>query len=521
MSGQALELPGRQAAQQVAGLRRRQGIQQRRLAVRLERRQPEVLQGVDGFAEDVVEVVVGLVVQRLEGRESRRLRFQIAQTEQGFQAGPRKGILGAGGQDRQGIVQFAPPEAGDPGRRRAGPRFGGVEHAAEQFRFDDVQVLMEPQGFQAVVLQIGEVRGVAAGALARVDIVQPRLGRGQHFVARPLPEFAADAVAGAVLVALQQPDELRRRGAGDLGRLEQRPGLVPYPPDTAVVVIAALVPERVLHVADQRVEPVDDVERAVRGELQVDGPEIDVGRVEERLDLFRGEARVLLDHPVLLDALEADRVVDQEVALRLVREVAGTHDLAAGGRPDDRGEDLHPPPLRRVGRVAGDRGAEVVRAAGGVGDEVLTPSVEDVAPGIGEGVGDEDLEVEAVRLVAEDAGIDQPHRAVGCLDLAVVEHALLEVERAAGSPGEGGDRVVAVLGAEAVQDDLVAVGHVVAVRVLDEHQVRLLGHVDAAVAEFEAGRYVQAAGEHGVVIGPAVAVTVFENHDLVVGFLVR
>ena len=144
-----------------------------------------------------------------------------------------------------------------------------------------------------------------------------------------------------------------------------------------------------------------------------------------------------------------------------------------------------------------------------------------MAPGIGERVGDEDLEVEAVRLVTEHAGIDQPDGAVGCLDLAVVEHALLEVERAAGSPGESGNRVVAVLGAEAVQDDLVTVGHVVAVGVLDEHQVRLLGHVDTAVAEFEAGRYVEAAGEHGVVIGPAVAVAIFEDHDLVVGLLVR
>ena len=80
--------------------------------------------------------------------------------------------------------------------------------------------------------------------------------------------------------------------------------------------------------------------------------------------------------------------------------------------------------------------------------------------------------------------------------------------------------MVAVLGAEAVEDDLVAVGHVVAVRVLDEHQVRLLGHVDAAVPEFEAGRQVEAPGKHGVTVGSAVAVAVLEDHDPVVGFLV-
>ena len=81
--------------------------------------------------------------------------------------------------------------------------------------------------------------------------------------------------------------------------------------------------------------------------------------------------------------------------------------------------------------------------------------------------------------------------------------------------------MVAVLGAEAVEDDLVAVGDVVAVGVLEEHDVRLLGDIDAAVTQLEARRHVEAAGEDGVVIGAAVAVPVLENHDLVVGFLVR
>ena len=361
----------------------------------------------------------------------------------------------------------------------------------------------------------------ALAALPHIKAIEPVTQRGQDLVPRAFPQFPADAVTGAILVALEQTDQRRGRGVGDLRRVEQGLAGVPHAPDAAMVVVAPLVAQRVLHVADQGVEPVDQVERAVRRELQVDGPEVDVRRVEEGLDLLRGEARILLDHAVLLDALKADRVVDQEVALGLVGKVARADDLAAGGRPDDLCEHLHPSSLRRVGRVAGDRGAEVVRAAGGVGDEVLAPAVEDVPPRIGEGVGNEDLELEALGLVAEDPGVDQAHRAVGGLDLAVVEGALLEVERAARTPGEGGDRVVAVLGAEAVEDDLVAVGHVVAVGVLDEHQIRLLRHVGAAVAEFEAGGQVQAACEDRVVIGAAVAVPVLEDDDLVVRFLVR
>ena len=83
------------------------------------------------------------------------------------------------------------------------------------------------------------------------------------------------------------------------------------------------------------------------------------------------------------------------------------------------------------------------------------------------------------------------------------------------------NRVVAVFRAEAVEHDPPLVRLAVAVRVLQEHQVRLLGYVDAAVAELEPGRKIQAVGKNAQRVGPAIPVPVFEHDELVIRFLAR
>ena len=113
---------------------------------------------------------------------------------------------------------------------------------------------------------------------------------------------------------------------------------------------------------DQRIEPVDQIERAVGAELQVDGPEVDIGRVDERFDFLGGEPGALLDHAVLLDALKADRVVDQEVALSFRWKVSARDNLAPSRGSHHRREHFHAAALLGIRGVAGDGGAEVVGA---------------------------------------------------------------------------------------------------------------------------------------------------------------
>src|SRR5690606_42148852 len=67
---------------------------------------------------------------------------------------------------------------------------------------------------------------------------------------------------------------------------------------------------------------INDVECAVGSELEIDRAKIDIGRVQQVGHLLRGESGALLVHAVLLGALEADGVVDEPIALGLIRKMA-------------------------------------------------------------------------------------------------------------------------------------------------------------------------------------------------------
>ena len=195
-------------------------------------------------------------------------------------------------------------------------------------------------------------------------------------------------------------------------------------------------------------------------------------------------------HLVLQDALKADHVGDQQVALHLVGKVAAGQVLDAGAGPRALLVDL-----RRRGvlvrkiDVAGEQGRVIGIRAGAVDDDVLPPVVEDVAVRIGEAVGDVDVELLRARLVAKHAGVGQPHRrAVGRLDLRVMERAFLEIEGTARVEREAVGRVVRVGRVEPAEHALAHVGLVVAVGVLEEQQVGRHRHEHAAVPELEAGR---------------------------------
>ncbi len=353
--------------------------------------------------------------------------------------------------------------------------------------------------------------------VAGVERADPLLQRREHLLRGPFAELAAGVVPGPVLVRLEQIEQLGHRRAGDPGPVDQRTTRVGDPPDPAVRVVAVRVADRVLHVANQRVEPVDHIQGPIGPELEGHRAEIRVGRAEQRLDGRPAEARAVLLDAVAEDALEADVVIEQVIPLRLVGEVAAVDQLAAaGGPPLHREELLHPAVLVGIHHLPGERRAEIVGPAGGIRDEVLPPGVDVMAPGVGEPVRDEHVELPGLRLPSEDPGLVAPSRSVGRLDLRVVERPLLPVERTAGVPGVGVHRVVAIRGVESVHDQLADVRAVVAVVVLEEHQVGHLRDVRAAVAQLDPDGEMQPVGEDLALVGLAVVVVVLEDQDLVI-----
>ena len=258
------------------------------------------------------------------------------------------------------------------------------------------------------------------------------------------------------------------------------------------------------------------------------GPDLDIGRPEvrvagreDRLELGAGEAGALVLDLVAENALEADHVGDEQVSLELLGEVAAAEELDARGGPGALLVDLgRAGVLVRVVDVAREQRAVGGDRAGAVDHDVLAPAVEGVAVGVGEAVGDVNLELLRLRLVAEDPRVRAAdRRAVRRLDLGLVERSLLKIKGAAGVELEAVGGVVRVGRIEAGEDSLADVGLVVAVGVLQEHQVGRLGDQDAAVGELEAGRAMQAVGEDDPLVGLAVAVGVFEDQELVVHFL--
>ena len=86
-------------------------------------------------------------------------------------------------------------------------------------------------------------------------------------------------------------------------------------------VVAERVAGVVLHVADEDVVPVDDVEGAVGRKLEVHGAEVAVFALEEIVaELGLPAGAVVLDL-MLLDAEESDGVCEDDVALHFVGEV--------------------------------------------------------------------------------------------------------------------------------------------------------------------------------------------------------
>ena len=159
------------------------------------------------------------------------------------------------------------------------------------------------------------------------------------------------------------------------------------------------------------IKPVDDIEGPIGSELERHRAEIGIGGPQERLDRRAGESGSVFLDAIAQDSLKADVVVQQVIALGVVGEVPAVDQLAAAGGPPLHGEELlHAAMFLRVDDLPGKCGAVIIRTAGRVGDEVLAPAVEVVAPRVGKPVGNEDVELlgpgfpaEDARLIARDA----------------------------------------------------------------------------------------------------------------------
>src|SRR5262245_42181275 len=108
--------------------------------------------------------------------------------------------------------------------------------------------------------------------------------------------------------------------------------------------------------------------------------------------------------------------------------------MAAGQNPGGwtrprgpRPELFHARMFGGIIQVAAKGRAEEVLVAGGIGDNVVAPVVEDTPVRVGKTVGNVGLKFAGARLEAEDAAVVIAHRAIGRLDLGAMEDAVAEI----------------------------------------------------------------------------------------------
>src|SRR5262245_42178357 len=97
--------------------------------------------------------------------------------------------------------------------------------------------------------------------IASIEVVYPFVRGGQDLLGVAGAQLDASAIADTVLRLLQEIEELLDRFPGNPGWLRQRSVLTGDAVDAAVLAVPAWIAQVVLHVADDRVVPVEEVDR--------------------------------------------------------------------------------------------------------------------------------------------------------------------------------------------------------------------------------------------------------------------
>ena len=271
---------------------------------------------------------------------------------------------------------------------------------------------------------------------------------------------------------------------------------------------------------DDRVVPINDVDGPVGPHFDVDRPERAVARMQHGFDFFGREAAAV-GFQFVADRAVGAKVVGQQAAAPPLGHMASGKKLGRrvlGLAGDQAGQN----PSRADGRSKGGVLKDKVwaRSAGAVGGQRLSPGVEREAPGVDHAAG-ENLQALGLRPKTPDAATVESSIAVRRLDEAVDVNRLGKVQLAPGGPAQAVNHVMHVGVAEARIDHPPLVRAIVAVMIGQKQQFRGAANISAALDRHDRMRHQQPFGEYGRLVGSAVMVRIFQNHDTVVRLATR
>ena len=195
----------------------------------------------------------------------------------------------------------------------------GTQQRIEQLFILNAVLLVQPQCLEKMV---------GLGFIVRVKVRHPLDRRRDDGVRVTAAQFDSSPVANPVD---RMFEVLQQRLDGlvvNLDRLLQRSPLHGQTDDAAMHVVTVGVTNIVLHVTDDGVVPVGDVQGAVFTDDGVGRTEVSIFAVDQfqagrspDVPKFTVHAISLAIEGILLDAQKTDRIADQEVVLQFLREV--------------------------------------------------------------------------------------------------------------------------------------------------------------------------------------------------------
>ena len=438
--------------------------------------------------------------------------WNVRRRDDGLESNAGVSVLCQALENGQGSFQTIGPDAGHRGRVGSCPRFLREGQPFDQRGVNDFVALENAQRF--FQFQIGSSRQRSPASHRRTDLTD-----------RPIRERPLCEVTGPAVLRVEMSKQFGNGRGRKLRWFRQWPAFGRDAPDAAPFAITFRVTEACLIMADDRVVPIGEVQRAIRSEPRVHWSKALVRCGHQRLGIGEREAGAVVRHVHRPHGV-VDVAGNNQPALPGVGEVRGLHDLAAAHLAPapvlpDQGRLIRPALRHESGHRINDRAVVAGEFDG------LAPVGEDEAPGILRlgGAAVKAFELQPLRPESPDASLVERLHTPRRFDARKVVQPLAEPDLAARPPAKRIYVLMIVTGAEATEDDAFLVRAIVAVGVAQQAEVRTFTEVAAlrVAGHFQSGRDHQAIGEHLHFTGfdPAVTVAIIEDEHLVVGKITR
>src|SRR5215831_4688416 len=265
--------------------------------------------------------------------------------------------------------------------------------------------------------------------IVRIEAGDPFVESRLHFPEVVFGEFDFRPFTHLVFGCFEQIEQGRNRLPIDFRGLRQFPAFISHAVNPAMGVIAIWITEMMLHMADDRVLPVAEINRAVRPNIHRYRAEVRIARTDERFERLAPQAGAVLADFDAVDSLEPDDVGVEKISLELFREKAAGEDGRAGARTGRASpEFLHRFVFGWIIYVAAERRSEVTVVPRAIGDDVVAPIIENAAVRICKIVGDVGFKAAGDGFEAINRGIIVAYGSGGSLDLCPMKYTVAEVD---------------------------------------------------------------------------------------------